>query len=178
MIIKYYKYILFFFIVLVSVISCNDEKKKYTEEDLKQFKEPLIRVNKYLFDEDIKRIDAYIKRRKWTMKVSGTGLYYSIYKKGNGKRAETETIATIKYKVSLLDGIFCYDSDSLGVKTFKIGSSYVEDGLEEGILLMQEGDKAHFIIPPYMAYGLSGDNNKIPPRSIIVYDVELLKVSR
>jgi len=173
---KCYIYYFLLIVLALTVIRCKEDKKKYSEEELKEFKEPLIRVNKYLVEEDVKRIEAYIERRKWNMDTLGTGLYYSLYKHGKGRKAEIEKTATIKYKVSLLDGTFCYDSDSLGVKTFRIGTRRVEQGLEEGILLMQEGDKAHFIIPPHLAYGLTGDGNRIPPRAIIVYDVELLKV--
>jgi len=52
----------------------------------------------------------------------------------------------------------------------------VESGLEEGILLLRVGDKATFIMPPHLAHGLQGDGDRIPARSIIMYDVLLLKV--
>jgi FKBP-type peptidyl-prolyl cis-trans isomerase len=29
-------------------------------------------------------------------------------------------------------------------------------------------------MPPHLAYGLIGDDNKIPARAIIVYDVEVI----
>jgi FKBP-type peptidyl-prolyl cis-trans isomerase len=32
-------------------------------------------------------------------------------------------------------------------------------------------------MPPYLAHGILGDENKIPPRSIIVYDVEVLEIA-
>jgi len=38
------------------------------------------------------------------------------------------------------------------------------------------GDKATFIMPPHLAYGLPGDGNKIPARSVIAYEVILVKV--
>ena len=41
---------------------------------------------------------------------------------------------------------------------------------------MRAGDKARFIIPPHLAYGLLGDENRIPARSIIIYQVELVDV--
>ena len=62
-------------------------------------------------------------------------------------------------------------------KQFRIGQGGVESGLEEGVLLLlHEGDKATFIMPPHLAHGLPGDGNRIPARSIIVYEVELVKV--
>ena len=44
-------------------------------------------------------------------------------------------------------------------------------------MLLKEGDAARFILPPYLAFGLLGDENKIPPRSTIVYNVEMLKLT-
>ncbi len=111
------------------------------------------------------------------MTTSGTGLWYQIYQKGNGAPAKTGKMASINYKVWLLDGTLCYSSDSLGMKKFRIGKGGVEKGLEEGILLMRVGDKARFIMPPHLADGLIGDQDKIPPRSIILYEVELVQIS-
>ena len=78
----------------------------------------------------------------------------------------------------MLDGTVCYESkpDSLG--TFVVGHGGVESGLEQGILMMKQGQKAKFIMPPYLAHGLIGDAKRIPARSIIVYDIELLKVNK
>jgi FKBP-type peptidyl-prolyl cis-trans isomerase FkpA len=52
----------------------------------------------------------------------------------------------------------------------------VESGLHEGILYMNEGSKALLVIPSHLAHGLVGDMNKIPPKSTIVYDIELLEL--
>jgi FKBP-type peptidyl-prolyl cis-trans isomerase len=43
---------------------------------------------------------------------------------------------------------------------------------------MKPGQKGKFILPPHLAYGLLGDEKMIPSRSIIVYDIEMLKVYR
>ncbi len=163
--------------LIFAFFSCNSDVEKITDNDYYKFKKPLENVNKTLVEKDKVRIENYYKRRKWNMQVSGTGLYYNIYHKGKGEKAENEKYATINYEVKLLNGKLCYTSDSLGPKTFKVGHGGVEIGLEEGVLLMNEGDKARFIIPPYLAHGLIGDENRIPARSIIVYNVELLKVT-
>ena len=48
-------------------------------------------------------------------------------------------------------------------------------GLEEGLMLMKEGDKYKFVIPPELAYGESGVEN-IPGGATIVFEIELIKV--
>ena len=140
-------------------------------------KESLIRANKGLVTIDHERIEAFAERHQWEMGTTETGLWYQIYEHGTGDSARNGLIASLKYTVSLLDGTLCYSSDSTGEKTFLIGQGGVESGLEEGILLMRCGDKARFIMPPHLAHGLPGDNDKIPPRSTIVYQVELLNLT-
>jgi FKBP-type peptidyl-prolyl cis-trans isomerase len=72
----------------------------------------------------------------------------------------------------------CYTSGNLGEKKFSVSQGGVESGLEEGILMLRVGDKARFIMPPHLAHGLLGDQKKIPPRAIIVYEVEITNISK
>jgi FKBP-type peptidyl-prolyl cis-trans isomerase len=136
-----------------------------------------MKINKYLVEKDADAIRGYINRHGWKMQESKAGLWYEITNTGTGKKAETGKTATLEYQVRLLNGTPCYSSDSLGNKTFTIGKGGVEPGLELGILMLREGDKARFIMPPHLAHGLVGDQNKIPARATIVYEVHLLKIS-
>ncbi|KPK86844.1 MAG: hypothetical protein AMS27_04140 [Bacteroides sp. SM23_62_1] len=163
--------------ILFPLVTCKEEKKKMSDKDIGEQKEIMVRVNKYLVKKDVELIESYIDRREWEMEVTESGLFYQIYEHGNGKPAESGRYATINYMVSLLDGTICYDSDETGPKQFLIGRSNEESGLEQGVLMMRVGDKARFIMPPHLAHGLLGDERNIPPRSIIVYEVELLEIS-
>ena len=140
-------------------------------------KEMLLRVNKFLVQKDIELIKSYVTRRGWEMEVTESGLFYEIYEPTDGIRAEQGMKIRIDYKLSLLDGTLCYSSDEDGVKEFLLGKSLEISGLELGVEMMREGEKARFIIPPHLAYGLLGDETRIPARSIIVYEVELLESS-
>jgi len=55
-----------------------------------------------------------------------------------------------------------------------IGKSDIEPGLNEGLRLLKPGGKAMFILPPFLAHGFVGDGKKIPPRTIIVYRVNVV----
>jgi len=164
-------------VIFVLFVSCSNEpekKKRMTKDELKNYNKSLETANKYLTTLDAERIENYAKRRNWDMKVTESGLYYQIYENGSGPLAQEGQVAVLHFKISLLDGTLCYSSDSLGAKEFAIGHGGVESGLEEGILLLKKGDKARFILPPFKAHGLIGDMDKIPARSIIVYELELL----
>jgi FKBP-type peptidyl-prolyl cis-trans isomerase len=163
--------------VFILVFGCKQNTKEYTAKEKQVFNENLVKANKGLVDNDQQEIAKYLARRNWNMQKSETGLWYEIIKSTNGKITKSGKIVQLRYQISLLDGTLCYSSDSLGLKTFKIGQGGVESGLEEAVLLLKEGDAGRFILPPYLAYGLLGDENKIPPRSTIVYNVELIKLT-
>jgi FKBP-type peptidyl-prolyl cis-trans isomerase len=163
--------------VLLLFQFCSGKKEnRLSEQEIREAEEALVGANRILVKKDRERIMAYVRRNNLTMKETQTGLWYGIERSGFGVKSHENALVTLKYKVSLLDGTVCYDSDSLGVKQFRLGKGGVESGLEEGVLLLRVGDKVTFIMPPHLAHGLQGDGNKIPPRSIIVYDVILLKV--
>jgi len=57
-----------------------------------------------------------------------------------------------------------------------VDKSSVETGLHEGVKLMHVGEKATMILPSHLAYGLIGDEKRIPPRASVLYELELLSV--
>ncbi|NJO69832.1 MAG: hypothetical protein HC830_11630, partial [Bacteroidetes bacterium] len=128
-------------------------KQEQTASPAEQ-QEALMRINKYLVKQDADAIRGFIKRREWKMSETKSGLWYEIIEKGNGTKAETGKTVTLEYKLWLLDGTLCYSSDATGNKSFLIGKGRVEPGLEQGILMLSEGDRARFIMPPHLAWDL------------------------
>jgi FKBP-type peptidyl-prolyl cis-trans isomerase FkpA len=162
--------------ISVITISCGTPEVEQNKPLDNTVNNALVNINKFLIQKDVETIKAFIKRNRWDMKKTDSGLWYEIYKQGKGLHSEKGMIATLKFKVELLDGTFCYSSDSSGYKQFVVGAGKVEAGIDEGILHMKQGDVARLILLPHLAYGLIGDNNKIPARAILVYDVELIKL--
>lgn len=164
-------------LVLVLFQSCSgNQDKGRTDKELHDTEEALVGANRLLVKKDREKIMAYVRRNNLTMKETPSGLWFGIQRYGFGAKARENALVTLKYRVSLLDSTVCYDSDSLGYKQFRLGKGGVEAGLEEGVLLLSVGDKANLIMPPHLAHGLPGDGNKIPARSVIVYEVILVKV--
>jgi FKBP-type peptidyl-prolyl cis-trans isomerase len=172
---RYLQIINVFLIVLF--VGCKSREDKVPSLSLKDTKKTLEEINKGLVDKDRERIDAYIARHRLEgIEENKSGLFYLIWGEPSGPKPIAGNIVILDYSVTLLDGTFCYTSENGKPKEFLVGHGGVESGLEMGVLLMHQGQRAKFILPPHLAHGLLGDNDQIPPRSIIVYDVHLLTI--
>ena len=60
--------------------------------------------------------------------------------------------------------------------TFKLGAGKVIKGWDEGVALLNVGDKARFVIPSDLGYGARGAGGVIPPDATLVFDVELMDI--
>jgi len=164
-------------ILLTGVLfSCGHPEQSEKKLNPKNAEESLVKANKSLVKTEDQQIEDFIERYGWKMKETGTGLRYMIYKEGSGIKADKGKKVTLKYSSGFLSGDPCYTSDELGNKEFIVGQGGVEPGLEEGILFLKKGDRAKFILPSHLAFGLVGDGNKIPAKATLVYDVELLEL--
>jgi len=166
-------------LVLFLFLSCNgnSEQSQGKPDSSRELEEKLIYANKQAIKEENEQIERLIKRYKWQMKETGSGLRYDIYFQGNGSKATPGKLAILKFSLRLIDGTEIYSSDKDGFKQFVIGHGGVESGLEEGILLLRVGDRAKFIIPSHLGFGLLGDQGKVPPKSTLIYDIELVALN-
>lgn len=149
-------------------ISKNNKKRSENLED----------VNRLMVKKDNERIKSFIERRDWQMKKTGSGLWYQIISPNEGEKIKEGDKVKINYEIRLLDGTLCYTSDSTGAKEFVVGRDETMLGLQEGIKLLSEGDRARLIIPPHLGYGLIGDEKRIPARAILVYTLHVIDVNR
>lgn len=107
-----------------------------------------------------------------------SGLRYKILQKGDGKKAEKGNTVSVHYKGQLADGtVFDSSYKRNSPLDFQVGVGQVIPGWDEGICLLNVGDKARLVIPGDLAYGSAGAGGVIPPDATLVFDVELMGVS-
>ncbi|MFI0430114.1 peptidylprolyl isomerase [Mariniflexile sp. HMF6888] len=106
-----------------------------------------------------------------------SGLRYQIIQKGTGTKAEKGKHVSVHYKGQLADGTV-FDSSYKRNQPidFPVGVGQVISGWDEGIQLLNVGDKARFVIPSHLGYGSRGAGGVIPPDAILIFDVELMNV--
>jgi FKBP-type peptidyl-prolyl cis-trans isomerase len=165
------------YILTIILFACSgDANKEQSPIDINKIQEDLLQANKNALAKESEQINKYVAEKKLEVIKTKTGLRYMIYHKSSTSDSiQLNQKAVVKYSVTLLDGTECYSTND-EVEEFTVGKDYVESGLHEGIQYMGVGDKAIIIIPSHLAHGLAGDMKKIPFRSTIVYDIELVAI--
>jgi len=159
-------------------ISCNNEEKQQVRKglDKRKVEQVLAKMNKEYIDVENQQIDDYLDRRNWNFIKTKSGLRYHIYKEGIGQSPISGSTVSIEYEISLIRGEVIYSSKELGLKVFVVDKSEEPSGLHEAIKYMKVGGKAMLVIPSYLAYGLLGDENKIPKKATLFYNIYLKEV--
>jgi FKBP-type peptidyl-prolyl cis-trans isomerase len=106
-----------------------------------------------------------------------SGLRYKIIQKGDGKKAVAGKQISVHYKGQLSDGrVFDSSYSRKQPIDFTVGIGQVIKGWDEGLQLLQVGDKARLVIPAHLGYGSQGAGGVIPPDATLIFDVELMDV--
>lgn len=163
-----------FFLFLLIFSSCNNNGGDMSVRQ-RPGRNEIEGMNRYMVQKDRERILNYTERKGLKMNETPTGLWFQISREGEGETLKEGSNISMEYECSLLDGTLCYSSQSSGPKQITLGRTPIEPGLNEGLRLLKFGSEAYFILPPYMAFGLPGDGKMIPPRSILVYKVHILR---
>jgi len=158
----------------LEIVRVGEEAQKWNAiEAFRTFegsREKRIAEQKRIAEEALEKLAAGFQKTE-------SGLRYQIIQKGSGKQAEKGKKVSVHYQGALENGqVFDSSYKRKQPIDFTLGVGQVIEGWDEGIALLQVGDKARFVIPSYLGYGSRGAGGVIPPDATLVFDVELMDV--
>ena len=96
---------------------------------------------------------------------------------GDGIEISNHSKVSVHY-IGKLEDLSEFDNSYIRGEVFKfqVGTRQVIPGWETGLLGMKEGGKRTIFIPYKLAYGDRGIGNSIPPKSNLIFEIEVISV--
>ena len=113
---------------------------------------------------------------KGEVDTTATGLQYIIHEEGEGARVQPTDTVWVYYSGKTIDGNE-FDGNMGAEEPTRFVANRVIKGWTEGLGLLGDGGKATFYSPSDLAYGERG-NRAIEPNSVLIFDVEVVRVGR
>ena len=106
------------------------------------------------------------------------GLQYKVVTEGTGPMPKATDTVTVKYRGTTIDGkeFDASDKQPGGVASFPVNA--VIAGWTEALQKMKVGSKWQLVIPSDLAYGEQGAGQDIQPGATLIFDVELVSISK
>ena len=119
------------------------------------------------------QIFAAIAAGKLDTTGSINGVYYKILKEGTGRNILLSDTVVAFYKGAILNGEI-FDQTKAEPATFPLAR--LIKGWQIAVPMCKVGGTIRLIIPSAIAYSIRTRSAKIPPNSILVFDIEVLSV--
>ena len=157
---------------------CNDPQNKiisaYFQKAEAEKKAILAKEGMKAREEGIVFLNA--NKTKTNIQSTPSGLQYEVVVLGKGEKPKATDQVTVHYHGTTTEGkVFDSSVDRGEPATF--GLNQVIKGWTEGLQLMPVGSKFKFYIPQELAYGEQSPSPAIKPYSVLIFEVELLKIN-
>lgn len=121
---------------------------------------------------EIKIIDEAIAANKTDAKQNKDGIYYTLLKEGTGRQVQVTDTVVAHYKGYLFNDGTVFDQTKDKPATFPL--KRLIRGWQIGVPLCKVGGKIKLVIPSGLAYSIRTRGAKIPPNSILVFEIEVV----
>jgi len=112
-------------------------------------------------------------RRRTGVRETDSGLQYLILEEGEGGCPDKNACITVHQRCQLVNGTVIEDTYRKNEPS-EVKMEELIEGYREGIQLMNKGARYKLFIPWELAWGKNGTGSKIPPYSMLIFDVRLI----
>jgi peptidylprolyl isomerase len=153
----------------------NGVPSPLSEQD---YEEALAQIQEYAFqdmaDKNLKQANDFLKenaKKKGVISIDPGKLQYTVLKIGTGAPVTDDTIPSVQYKGSYLDGTVFGSSEKTGPVSIPLDQTI--PGFRKGVMGMKVGEKRRIFIHPDLGYGVYG---QLLPNALLVFDIEVMDV--
>lgn len=162
----------YWIIVLATTVmtACGDRTPVIDLEpdNSSRYKENMINANRVVIQSETTQIEGYVKRRGLETKALPCGALYHEYVHGSGETINPDDTVAVTYRLEALDGTPFYTQQT---DTLTVGRRQVTVALDELLQQLPCGSRAWLIAPSNTAYGVAGDGDRVPSRTVIIYNI-------
>ncbi len=151
------------------VVSCTPSLKKFEKQMIPN------PTNQEQIDKN-RILDYIIKNELTEAQSTDSGIYYVIEESGEAGKPNVKSTITAHYEGSFLSGEI-FDSSKDRGEPLQVELKELIEGWQQAVPMLGQGGKGKFIFPSHLAYGNKGTNS-IPPREVLVFDIELIDYSK
>ena len=112
-------------------------------------------------------------RKKEGVIETDSGLQYLIIEEGDGEKPDAGAVITVHQRCQLISGTLIIDTYKENAPS-EVKIEELIEGYQEGVQMMKKGARYKFFIPSELAWGKNGSGSKIPPYSVLIFDVKLI----
>lgn len=116
-------------------------------------------------------------RNEEGVEATESGLQYKIIEQGTGRKPTATNTVKVHYTGRLIDGTV-FDSSVQRGEPIEFSLNGVIPGWTEGLQYVNEGGKIMLYIPYDLAYGERGAGAQIGPFSTLIFEVDLLEITK
>ena len=100
-------------------------------------------------------------------------MQYLVVEEGEGPSPSEDAYVTVHQRCNLVNGKVIEDTYKENEPS-EVHMPELIEGYREGLMLMNKNARYKFFVPPELAWGKKGTGTKIPPNSVLIFDVRLI----
>ncbi|MFK7003858.1 gliding motility-associated peptidyl-prolyl isomerase GldI [Flavobacterium covae] len=166
---------------LVTCCTQKQEARKPISHKTGEFMKQSIDRNKKLNKNEEETILNMIKKdtaHQYTASTKGYWYFYNIKNTTEAPKPIKGDLTFFDYEIKDIKGKIIYTQAELKPQIYKVDQQDFIKGLQDGIKLMQKGEKVTFLLPSHLAFGYHGDNNKIGINQPLICTITLNDIKK